>query len=380
MLRVAGQVLFVVAVAIVLQQIWLNLAYNYERQGISTGWDFLGSRAGFGISETVTDYHANKRYLDAYIAGVTNTIVLIAIPGIIMATIIGLLVGVGRLSPNWIVRKLSQVYVETFRNTPVLVVIVILYVGVLSALPPISNGINIPGFGLLSSRGVAVTYLAPQEGFFGWLGFVVLGGFAWRFVRRWRQAKQDATGQPAYPHVFGFATFVIVLIVGAFVTGGPLELSVPTLGERGFGYDGGLQASTRLAAVVIGLVLYTSAFVAEIIRGSIQAVSKGQKEAAEALGLRPGQQLRYVVLPQAFRIALPPINSQYLNLYKNSSLAIASGFPDLAGISKTMMNQSGRSFQVLVLVLFTYLAGSLVISALMNVVNRSVTSRGERRG
>lgn len=380
-LRIAGQILFVIAVAVTLQQIWLNLEYNYNRQGISSSWDFLDSRAGFDLNESLIDYNPNQTYLRAYLAGLTNTIFLIVIPGIIAASVIGLVVGIGRLSNNWIVRKLSQIYVEALRNVPVLVIIVIFFVGVFSALPRIENEIHIPGIARMStSGGVALTYLAPQDGFFLWLVALALGIVAWWFVARQRRKQEEESGDRKFGHVYGFGAFLAVAVVGAFALGGPVELSVPEINASGFGYEGGLQASIRLAAVVVGLVLYTSAFIAEIIRGSIQAVSKGQKEAAEALGLRPWQQLRFVVLPQALRIALPPINSQYLNLTKNSSLAIAAGFPDLAGVTKTMMNQSGRSFQVLLLVLLTYLGLSLVVSALMNVVNRAVTSRGERRG
>lgn len=379
-LRVAGQVAFAVAVALVLREIWLNLQFNYDRQGLDTGFDFMDSRAGFGISESVLDYSPNNDYWRAYFVGIVNTITMITIPGILLATIIGLIIGIGRLSTNWIVRKLCQIYVEALRNTPVLVIIVIMFVGVLLTLPPIGGGFHIPGIGYLSNRAIAITYPQAQDGFAAWLLFVVGGVVALYFVRKWRKGLEDATGDPRYPNLWGLGAFIALCTIGLFVTGGPLRLSVPQVTEQGFGYEGGLQASSRLGAVVIGLVLYTSAFIAEIIRGSIQAVSKGQKEAAEALGLKPGQQLRFVILPQALRIALPPINSQYLNLMKNSSLAIAVGFPDLAGIAKTMMNQSGRSFQVLLLVLVSYLGLSLVISAIMNGFNRAVTAKGARNG
>jgi general L-amino acid transport system permease protein len=376
-LRILGQVLFVVIVALVLREIWQNLQLNYRRQGLDTNWDFLDSRAGFSIGEHVLDYSPNNSYLRAYIVGLTNTIFMVTIPGIILASIIGLIVGVGRLSHNWIVRKLSQVYVESLRNIPVLIVIIIMFVGFFLSLPRIEESIHIPGIAYISNRAFSITYLQPQSSFGIWLIFVGLGIAGWYFIRRRRTVLEEATGDPKYPNTLGLLTFLAILIAGAFVVGGPLELHVPRVNERGFGYENGLTGTVALGAVVTGLVLYTSAFIAEIIRGSIQAVSKGQKEAAEALGLKPRQQLRFVVLPQAFRIALPPINNQYLNLMKNSTLAIAVGFFDLGNISKTMINQSGRSFQVLMLVLFTYLALSLVISTLMNIVNRAVVARGE---
>ena len=379
-LRVAGQILFAVVVAVVLREIWLNLQYNYDRQGIDTSFDFLDSRAGFGIGEHVIDYSPNNDYWRAYFVGLTNTIFLIAIPGVLMASVLGLVMGVARLSTNWLVRKIAQVYVEVFRNTPVVVILVIMYVGVILPLPAIGGGFHIPGVGYLSNRGAAVSYVKPQDNFLAWLLFVAVGIVAWRVVSRRRRRIEEETGKETYPNLFGFGVFLLIAVAGMLALSGPIDIRTPSITERGFGYEGGLQASPELAAVVIGLVLYTGAFIAEIIRGSIQAVSKGQKEAAEALGLRPIQQLRFVVLPQALRIALPPINSQYLNLTKNSSLAVVIGFPDLAGISKTMINQSGRSFQVLLLILVTYLALSLVISTFMNAINKSITSKGARRG
>lgn len=380
-LRVIGQILFVVAVALVFQQIWLNLQYNYAQQGLDPSFDFLDSRAGFAINDSVIDYGPNNTYTRAMVAGLMNTIFLVAIPGVILATVLGLIVGIGRLSSNWIVRKLSQVYVEALRNTPVLVLIVIFYVSIVLALPVIGGGFRIPGVMLMSNRGMAVTYPDPQEGFGVYILFLVAAVLAAYFVRRWRVRLNEETGINSHPFLFMAGTFLAIATAGLFITGGPIDLNVPDLDPRGFGYRGGFQGSGELAGILIPLALYTSAFIAEIIRGSIQAVSKGQKEAAEALGLRPLQQLRYVVLPQALRIAIPPINNQYLNLTKNSSLAVVIGFNDFASVIKTSMNQSARSFQLLLIALGVYLVLSLVISAGMNVVNRSVTAKGgESRG
>lgn len=376
-LRVAGQILFVIAAVIVFQQIWLNLDYNYSRQGIDSGFGFLGSRSGFQISESVLDYGPNKRYQDVIVAGLANTVILIAIPGIILASILGLLVGVGRLSTNWIVRKLSQGYVEILRNTPVLVLIIIFYVAAVLALPRVENGWKIPGLMHLSQRGMAITFPKAQSGFVAWLAILVVGFVIARLVRRWRVRLNEATGDSTYPFLFFLGTFLLIAIAGAFALGGPIMIEVPQVTR--FGYTGGFQGSGRLAGILFPLAFYTSAFIAEIIRGSIQAVAKGQKEAAEALGLKPLQQLRLVVLPQALRIALPPINSQYLNLTKNSSLAIAVGFSDLASVMKTVINQSGRSFQTILILVGLYLGLSLVISFVMNLFNRAVTAKGERR-
>lgn len=380
MLRVVGQILFVIALVLIGREIWLNLQFNYRQQGLDTGFDFLGSRAGFGIGEHVLDYSPNDSYLRAFQVGLVNTIVLVAIPGIILASLLGLIIGVGRLSNNWIVRKISQVYVETLRNTPVLVVILIFYVGFVLALPAIGGGVRIPGVFLLSNRGMAVAYPQPQDGFLPWFGILAVGVVIAYLVRRWRTRVNEETGDPSYRFLYAAGTLLAIALVGAFLTGGPVDISTPELSERGFGYVGGIQGTAELAGIMFPLAFYTGAFIAEIIRGSIQAVSKGQKEAAEALGLRPMQQLRFVVLPQALRIALPPINSQYLNLTKNSTLAVAVGFVDLGSVTKTIMNQSARSFQTLIIVLFVYLTLSLVISALMNIVNRVVVARGARRG
>lgn len=379
-LRVLGQIVFVALVALVLRELWLNLQFNYDRQGLDSSFDFLGSRAGFGIGEHIIDYTPNNDYLRAFQVGLTNTIFLVAIPGIILASILGLIVGVGRLSTNWVVRKLSQIYVEALRNTPVLVVIVIFYVGFVLALPAIGGGFKIPGVFFLSNRGLAVLYPDPQSGFGTWLLILIGGLVAASLLRRSRVRIAEDTGENARQFLYPFLLFLAIGTVGAIALGGPVDLSAPRLNESGFGYEGGLVGTPELAGIMIPLALYTSAFIAEIIRGSIQAVAKGQKEAAEALGLRPMQQLRFVILPQALRIALPPINSQYLNLTKNSSLGIAVAFPDFAAVGKTIMNQSARSFQTLLILLMVYLTLSLTISLIMNIVNRLVVSRGERRG
>ena len=376
-LRVVGQILFVIAVFIFFQQIWLNLDYNYSQQGIDSSFDFLDSRAGFQISESVLDYGPNKAYRDAIVAGLANTVFLVAIPGIILATILGLIVGVGRLSTNWIVRKISQIYVEVLRNTPVLVIIIIFFVAGVLALPRVENGFKIPGLMHLSQRGMALTYPKPQAGFWPWVAILVAGFIVARLVRAWRVKQNEATGENTHPFLFFLGAFLLIAVAGAFATGGPVMVDVPQVNR--FGYTGGMQGSGNLAGILFPLAFYTSAFIAEIIRGSIQAVAKGQKEAAEALGLRPMQQLRLVVLPQALRIAIPPINSQYLNLTKNSSLAIAVGFSDLASVMKTVINQSGRSFQAILILVATYLGLSLLISLLMNLFNRAVTAKGERR-
>jgi general L-amino acid transport system permease protein len=374
-LRVAGQVVFVILLVLVAREVFLNLEFGVRRQGIDLSFDFLKQRAGFGIKEGI-DYSSSESFLKAFWVGVVNTMAVASV-GIVLATVLGLVIGVARLSTNWLVRRLAQAYVEVIRNVPVLVQIIFWYVAVVLALPVIGGGLSLWDVAFLSNRGTAVPWVRAGSGA-GTFGLFLLAGLvgaaaAWR----WRTRVNERTGAPPRRFATAAGVFVAVAVVGFLVTGAPLSIDVP-VAER-FGYEGGIQVSPEYTALLLGLVIYTAAFIAEIIRGSIQAVSKGQKEAAEALGLSPAQQLRLVVLPQALRIAIPPLNSQYLNLTKNSSLAVAIGYPEIISVSSTIINQAGRATQMLLLVMATYLTLSLIISALMNGVNRLVTTRGELR-
>ena len=375
MLRVAGQAVFVILLVIVAREVFLNLESAVRRQGIDLSFDFLEQRAGFGIKEGI-DYSPNESFLKAFWVGVVNTIAVASV-GLVLATLLGLVIGVARLSTNWLVRRIAQAYVEVIRNVPVLVQIIFWYVAVVLALPVIGGGLSLWDVAFLSNRGTAVPWVRaePGAGAFGWLllAGLVAAVAAWR----WRTRVNERAGAPPRRFATAALVFLAAAAVGFLVTGAPLSIDVPVV-ER-FGYEGGIQVSPEYTALLLGLVIYTAAFIAEIIRGSIQAVSKGQKEAAEALGLSPAQQLRLVVLPQALRIAIPPLNSQYLNLTKNSSLAVAIGYPDIISVSSTITNQAGRATQMILLVMATYLILSLVISAVMNGVNRIVTSRGELR-
>ena len=374
-LRGAGQLVFAVAVIGVLYQLYLNLEFGLNRIGIDLSFDFLRTRAGFSIKEGI-EYSPNESYRKAFTVGAMNT-VRVALTGIVLASVLGLIMGIARLSPNWLMRKIAQVYVEVIRNTPVLIQIIIWYVGVILALPVIGGGFSVFGIGFLSNRGAAVLWPRTEEGL-GIFGFFLIAGVVVAsLVWLWRTRVNEATGDPSYRWIYGGGAFVVVAAIGYFLTGSPVFLDIPEP-ER-FGYAGGTVLSPEFTALLLGLVVYTGAFIAEIVRGSILAVSKGQKEAAEALGFTPGQQLRLVVLPQAMRIAIPPLNSQYLNLTKNSSLAVAIGFPEIAQVGKTMINQSARSFQVFVMIILTYLVLSLIISFFMNLLNRAVTTKGEPR-
>ena len=373
-LRVAGQIVFVALVVLVAREAFLNLDFGVREQGLDLSFDFLRQRAGFAIKEGI-GYSPNQSFLDAFLVGVVNTIRL-ALVGIALATILGLIMGIARLSSNWLVRRIAQVYVEVVRNTPVLVQIIFWYVAVILALPAIQGGISLWGLAFVSNRGTAIARFRLEEGAGAWVVFLFGGVVAAALVMRWRTSVNDRNGRTSPRLPWGAAAFVAIALAGFLFTGTPLRGDIPEVGR--FRYEGGLQVSPEYTALLLGLVIYTGAFIAEIVRSSIQAVPKGQKEAAEALGLMPRQQLRLVVLPQALRIAIPPLNSQYLNLTKNSSLALAIGYPEIVSVSNTIINQAARATQMLLLVMATYLLMNLSISAAMNALNRAVTRRGRR--
>jgi len=374
-LRVLGQAVFVLGLFLVAREIYLNLQFGLDRQGLDLGFDFLRQRAGFGLKEGIS-YHPNQSYIRAIQVGLVNTI-RAAAAGIVVASALGLVIGVARLSPNWLVRKIAQVYVETFRNTPLAVQIFIWYFGVVLLLPAIHGGFSVGNAAFLSNRGAAIPWPRGGETAGTW-GLFLLGGLlAAGTVRWWRGRVNERTGRPARRFRWSSATFLSIAAAGYVIAGDPIRIDVPEFTGRG--YDGGFQLSPEFAALLLGLVVYTAAFIAEIIRGSILAVSTGQKEAAEALGLTPTHQLRFVVLPQAMRIAIPPLNSQYLNLMKNSSLAVLIAYPDLVFVTRTIANQAGRATQVLLVAMGTYLVLSLTISFVMNLVNWAVTRKGGQR-
>jgi general L-amino acid transport system permease protein len=373
-LRVLGQAAFVVVVVLVAREALLNLRFGVAEQNVDLSFDFLRQRAGFEIAEGI-EYAPNQSYYDAFLVGVVNTI-RVALVGIVLATILGLVVGVARLSANWLVRRVAQVYVEVVRNIPVLVQIIFWYVAVVLALPDIGGGISVGGMAFVSNRGTALPWFDLESGAGAWLLVLAAGAVAAWAVARWRRRVGDRTGRPGRGGLWAVGVFALVAVAGFVATGAPASPDIPEAGR--FGYEGGLRLSPEYTALLMGLVIYTAAFIAEIVRGSILAVPRGQKEAAEALGFTPRQQLRFVVLPQALRIAIPPLNSQYLNLAKNSTLGLAVAYPEIVLVSSTIINQAARATQVLLLMMATYLALSLIISVTMNALNRAVVRRGER--
>ncbi|PDQ19307.1 amino acid ABC transporter permease [Mesorhizobium sanjuanii] len=367
--RVRGlffQALVIIAVVALVWWIAHNVIVNLTRLHIASGFGFLKGRAGFDISESAIAYSSDSTYGRAILVGFINT-VIVAVVGIITATIIGFIIGIGRLSHNWLIRKICTVYVEVFRNIPPLLVIFFWYSGVLAVLPPPRESIHLPFGSFLNQRGFYFPRAMWGDG--SWLIFVALLvgiAMAW-FVARKAHQRQMATGQQ-FPVFWTSAALIVGLPLLAYALSGfPLSFDYPK--QSTFNLTGGFQVSPEFLSLYLALSFYTAAFIAEIVRAGIRGVSKGQTEAAAALGLRSGSILRLVVIPQAMRIVIPPLTSQYLNLTKNSSLAIAIGYPDLTATAGTVLNQTGQAVEGVLIMMAVYLVLSLVTSAIMNVVN-----------
>jgi general L-amino acid transport system permease protein len=366
---VVYQVLLVGGVIAVGAYLVHNTLVNLERQGIATGFGFLNREAAFEIGESLIPYTPADTYGRALLVGLLNTLCVAGI-GIVLATILGTIIGIARLSTNWLISKLASFYVETVRNIPVLLQLIVWWdILRVSAPGPREAWQPVPDV-FISNRGVI--YPVPiYDPVHLWVGAaLVLGIVASVFVTRWARARQMATGRQ-FPVLKTNAALIIGLPLLVFVIGGmPLELDKPEL--RGFNFSGGHVVSPEFVALLIGLVVYTGAFIAEIVRAGILAVSWGQTEAAMALGLRRGLALRLVVLPQALRVIVPPMTSQYLNLTKNSSLAVAIGYQDIVSIANTTLNQTGQAIEGIAIIMAVYLSISLSISLFMNWYNARI--------
>ena len=360
------QVLVLAALIAVVFWIVNNTIENLRRANISSGFGFLNARSGFDIAQTLIPYSSNSMYIDAFIVGILNTL-LVAVAGIITASIIGFIVGVGRLSRNWLIRKICMVYVEVFRNIPPLLVIFFWYLGVLSVLPLPRDSVELPFGVFLNSRGLFMPKAIWGDGAGLILLALVLGIVFSILVARWSRARQMATGQ-LFPVFRTSAALIIGLPVLAYlVTGRPITLEFPQ--QSTFNLTGGSTVRPEFLSLYLALSCYTASFIAEIVRAGIIGVSKGQTEAAYSLGIQPGKTLRLVVIPQALRIIIPPLTSQYLNLTKNSSLAVAIGYPDLVAVGQTAMNQTGQAIEVVAIWMVIYLGISLSTSMFMNWFN-----------
>ena len=372
-LRVLFQVVFLLGVILLLAILYTNMLSGLRRLGLTLNLNFFQDEAGFGISEGIS-YDPSDTYLKAFWVGILNTL-KVSIIGVVCATFIGLFFGIARLSSNWLIRTIAAAYVECFRNVPLLLQIVFWYTAVVAQLPNIRESLSLFGGAFINNRGVYLPSPEPTSSLTIWLWFLGAGLLlaVFLYVLRWRQLQR--LDRPGFRAKWALPAFLIVALCGWFLTpGSPFTLDLPVL--QGFNYQGGMSFSPEFSALLIGLSIYTSAFIAEVVRSGIQSVVKGQREAARAVGLKEGQTLRLVVLPQAVPIILPPLTSQYLNLAKNSSLAVAIGFPELLGIGRTMMLQTGQSIPVFAMIMVSYLVMSLTTSAAMNWYNRWITRIG----
>ena len=367
-LRIIWQVVFI---GLIIAGIWWllnNLQGNLKASGLRIGFSFLKNTAGFPISEGLR-YSPTDANGYAFFVGIVNTL-KVSVIGIVLATIIGVVVGISRLSSNWLVKKLAGLYVEIVRNIPLLVQLFFWYFAVmLTALPLVKNSIHLPGAIYLTRRGVYLPWVTLTKSFGTWTWYIVGGLILAIGVYMFRRAQLKRAERPGFPILWAAPVFVVVLVAGWFITpGSPLLLSVPVFHK--FNFTGGLELTTSFTALLVGLSVYTGAFIAEIVRAGIQAISKGQTEAASAVGLTKVQVLRLVILPQALRVIIPPLASQYLNLTKNSSLAILIGYYDLMNVGTTIFNQTGRAVEMIILIMATYLVMSLLTSLAMNYYNK----------
>jgi general L-amino acid transport system permease protein len=347
-----------------------NAVDNLARAKIASGFGFWDTTAGFDISQTLIEYSTTSTYGRAFWVGLINTLLVAGI-GIVLATILGFIVGIARLSKNWLVSRVAGCYVEIIRNLPLLLQLLFWYNAVLKALPGIRESIAIPGGGFLNNRGLFL----PQPVFLPAVRFALIallaGVVAAIGYSLWARRRQSQTGQQS-PVLWVTLGLVIALPLAVLALSGfPVQFNYPEAGR--FNIRGGVEVLPEFAALLFGLVTYTAAFIAENVRAGILAVVKGQTEAAYSLGLRPGPTLRLVVVPQAMRVIVPPLTNQYLNLTKNSTLAVAIGYPDLVQIfAGTVLNQTGQAVEVIAITMAVYLTISLVTSGLMNLYNRSV--------
>ena len=366
---IAYQLLTLVGVVAFAAYIIHNTMDNLSRQGIASGFGFLDKPAGFGIPQTLIEYKVTSPNWRVFWVGLLNTILVAGI-GIALATVLGFVIGLARLSSNWLVARLATVYIEVIRNIPVLLQILFWYFAVLQALPAPRDSIAFIGdLFFLNNRG----FYAPMPIFepgFGWVVLAFLVALAAVIViAQWARRRHDATGQPFHTVYVGFGLLVGLPLLVFLLTGSPLAFEHPEMGR--FKLQGGLVLLPELVALTLALSIYTAAFIAETVRAGILSVSHGQIEAAHALGLKHGLTLRFVVIPQALRVIIPPLTSQYLNLTKNSSLAVAIGYPDFVNVfTGIVLNQTGQAVEVIAMTMAVYLTLSLLTSAFMNWYNR----------
>ena len=351
---------------------WLtvNTMQNLAERNMSAGFGFLDVSAGFGIGFTLIPYQEGDSYLRVFTVGILNTL-LVAVVAIFLATVLGLIVGLARLSNNWLIGTLARWYIELLRNTPLLLQIIAWYFGVFNLLPRPRDSVVLAEAFVLNNRGFYMPSPVPEPGFnlvLSVLAIAVVGAIV---LRIWAERRREATGRGFPSIAVGLAIVVCAPLLTHLLMGRPLGWDIPEL--QGFNFRGGVSVPPTFCALIVALAIYTSCFIAEIVRAGVQSVGKGQREAAGALNLSPNWTMRRVVLPQALRVIIPPLISQYLNVTKNSSLAIAIGFPDLVSVwMNTSLNQSGRAIPIVAMTMAFYCAVSLSVSLAMNWYNRRV--------
>ena len=352
--------------------IWagLNFVEAAKARGLNLGYQFLKLPAGFPISDPGIEYDPQMSFGRAFLVGLVNTL-RVSVVGILIATVLGTLIALARISNNWLLSKLALVYIEFHRNIPLLVLLFLWYFTVFQQFPNVDNAIKLPGPIYLTQRGVYLTWPRLNDSGVIFSIFAVVGiilSIVLFYILRQRRA---VTGQKTYHVHISLAVLIILPLIGWFVSGGsPLYFDIPSLVQKNF--QGGLRIRPEFGALLVGLTMYTAAFIAEVVRAGIQAVSKGQIEAARAVGLNNVQVLSLVVLPQALRVMIPPMISQYLNLTKNSSLALAIGYQDLFSVGKIVINQAGRAVPVFILTMVSYLTLSLLTSFVLNLYNKRI--------
>ena len=364
------QLLTVIGLVAFLWYIGANTVANIEQRGIKTGFEFLEGTAGFGIDEAPIAYSESDTHGRVFLVGLSNTLI-IGVVGIVLSTILGLLIGVLRLSNNWLVRKLAAAYIDIFRNIPILLQILFWYNVVLKSLPSPRQSLEFIGGVFINNRGLYIpqpelniTTISVLLSFL--LVFVIIF-----FVNRWAKKRQEATGEDFPVLLVALGLFIILPILAYVFSGANFNFDYPAL--KGFNFSGGKSISPEFLALTFALTIYTATFIAEAVRSGIEAVSKGQKEAAASLALSNYQALKLVILPQAIRIAIPPTINQYLNLVKNSSLATAIGYPEIVTVfAGTSLNQVGQAIEIIAITMLVYLTISLVVSAILNWFNHKM--------
>ena len=358
------QILFVAALAWICYEIVANARANLQAQRITAGFGFLANTAGFDVSQNLIPYSGSDPYTRVFLVGLLNTL-LVSIIGIFFATVIGFLVALGRLSPNWLLSRISGGYVELVRNLPPLFQILFWYLAVLAALPNPRQSISLFGSFFLSNRGFVIPKPIGNPGFEPFVLAIVIAVVGSLLLQRYARKQLFDHGRMIriWPYVLGM--LVGLPLLSSLVFGAPVKFEIPEL--KGFNFSGGSRVIPEFVALTLALSTYTAAFIAEIVRAGIQSVHKGQMEAGASLGLARGSTLRLIVVPQALRVILPPLTNQYLNLTKNSSLAVAIGYPDLVSVfAGTTLSQTGQAIEIIGITMGVYLLISLVTSALMS--------------